>query len=281
MEYNKYLSIEDLDLQHLPAFVGIGGTIGCKRQDIEKNIGKKTIKGAKIALNSLRTSLKIIERFRLPLLVSMPVCKETAMKIDSNFLGQTEFLAKYFHIKSVYQAYISDKFFYVLLTAHIPLKKVTHHIKQEKIYRLLSVIFKDCKMSKDTTTIGMLCVNPHCGEFLNTKEEEKIEKIIDNLKEKGIKVIGPVTYEHSIKLFEAKRINICIGIYHDQVITPLKIHTKNRLLEMNIGLPIKRVGPVHGVGFDIGGEFNPDYTSAKFTLERAHKIAQNLVFDLK
>lgn len=259
---------------HSPAFVAIDETISFKSSNIEKLIGKKTLEGAKIALNSLKKSLEIIEKFKLPVLVTMPVCKETIIKIHPKFLGQTEFLANHYNVKNAYQAYMSDKFFYTLLTAHIPLSKVKNYIKPQNIERLILAIFDDCRIFfEGPIRLGILCVNPHCGEFLNTKEEHLICHYVDIKRQEGLDITGPVTFEYSIKLFKEKKIDVCICIYHDQVITPLKILTKNNLSELNIGLPIRRIGPVHGVGFDIANEFNPDNTSTIFTLKTAQNIA--------
>ncbi len=263
-----------------PVFVAIDETIPYKDKNIVTSIGKKTLEGAKIALRSLKTALEVMKKFKLPVLVTMPVCKETIMKIHPGFLGQTEFLADYFsdyHVKNVYQAYISDELLYTLLTAHIPLSKVKNHIKARRIEQLVSSILNDCRIFFDgILKLGILCINPHCGEFLNTKEEDIIKQCVNELQKKGLNIIGPFTFEYSVKLFKEKKINVCIGIYHDQVITPLKILTRNNLSELNIGLPIRRVGPVHGVGFDRANEFNPDYTSTIFTLKTAQFINLNL-----
>lgn len=272
LKINLYRYIDNISA--IPAFIDINY---CNQfyNSIKRYIGKKTLKGAKIALDSLKTSLKVMEKFKDSLLITMPVCKETIMKVESSFIGHTEFLARKYNVKSnVFQAYISGKFFYCILTSHIPLSRVSDYITYENLYNAVHKIYKTCGIFINKMKFGILCVNPHCGEFLKTKEEDKIKKIIQKLRTNGIDIKGPFSFEHSIKLFERKDINVCIGIYHDQVITPLKILTKNKLLELNIGIPIYRIGPVHGVGFDIARAFNADDTSTLFTLRFASSLIQ-------
>ncbi len=276
--FNVCEDIRNINIKKLPLFFDISTG---NDMNIEDNIGKKGLEGAKVALESLKVALKIIEKFKLPIFITMPVCKETIQKIYPQFLGQTELIANNFLCKNVLQTYFNEMYFYTLLTTHIALRNVKNYITLNNIESATNKIkeFNKRYLNKTNIKLAILCINPHCGEFLKNSEEEKIKFIISDLKRKNINIEGPYSFEYSVKLFEEKRIDACIGIYHDQVITPLKILTKMNLAELNIGLPIVRLGPVHGVGFDISGQNKADFTSTVFTLKIAQKFLKEWFFE--
>ncbi|MFN7181583.1 MAG: 4-hydroxythreonine-4-phosphate dehydrogenase PdxA [Planctomycetota bacterium] len=274
--FNLYNDIDEINVNNLPVFLNIPESYNI---NIREYIGTKSIEGAKIALKSLTVALKIIEKFKLPILITMPVCKETIQKIHPQFLGQTELLANSFLSKNVFQTYFNDTFFYTLLTSHIPLRNVKNYITLNNIEVAVSKIqeFFGYYFDKKDIKLAILCLNPHCGEFLKNREEDKIKSIVENLRRKNINIEGPYSFEYSIKLFEGGKIDACIGIYHDQIIPPLKILTKMNLTELNIGLPVLRLGPVHGVGFDIANQYKADFTSTAYTLKIAHKYLKEIL----
>ena len=64
-------------------------------------------------------------------------------------------------------------------------------------------------------------LNPHCETTDNFSEEEKvIVPAIKHLKKKGMKIDGPFSAD---TFFKKILINTCcFGMYHDQVLTPIK-----------------------------------------------------------
>ena len=51
-----------------------------------------------------------------------------------------------------------------------------------------------------------------------------------------------------------ENVNVILGMYHDQVLTPFKALFKYNAINITLGLPYNRVSPDHGVAKDIIGK---------------------------
>ena len=139
------------------------------------------------------------------------------------------------------------------VTTHIKLKSVANEISKKKIvYKITSInnFFK--KKLKKTAKIGVLGLNPHNDELKNNSEEKKIIiPAIKLLKKRGVLVYGPISPDTAFINYKNKGINVLVGMYHDQVLTPFKAIFKFNAINVTAGLPFVRVSPDHGVGIDI------------------------------
>ena len=66
----------------------------------------------------------------------------------------------------------------------------------------------------------------------------------------------PVTIAKNIKKYD-----VFIGMYHDQVLTPIKTIMGFKAINITLGLPFIRVSPDHGVAADIVGKKVADPSS--------------------
>ena len=69
-----------------------------------------------------------------------------------------------------------------------------------------------------------------------------------------IKVVGPVAPDSSFINFKKKKIDVIIGMYHDQVLTPFKALHGFNAINITLGLPYIRTSPDHGVAYNISGK---------------------------
>jgi len=51
--------------------------------------------------------------------------------------------------------------------------------------------------------------------------------------------------------FKKKKIDVLVGMYHDQVLSPFKALYKFDAVNITLGLPYIRVSPDHGIGKEI------------------------------
>ena len=58
-----------------------------------------------------------------------------------------------------------------------------------------------------------------------------------------------------------KKFDVVIGMYHDQVLTPIKTIMGFKAINITLGLPFIRVSPDHGVAADIVGKKVADPSS--------------------
>ena len=94
--------------------------------------------------------------------------------------------------------------------------------------------------------IAILGLNPHCESIHKYNEDEKIIKpITENLKNK-YNVSGPYAADTIFLKENRKKMNVVVGMYHDQVLAPLKTLYEYDAINITLGLPFIRVSPDHG-----------------------------------
>ena len=110
------------------------------------------------------------------------------------------------------------------ITTHLALKNVHKHISKKKIYthiKLITEFYKKYFKRKQKITIKGL--NPHCERnFKNCEEDTIIIPAIKNMRAKNFKVEGPFPADTIFMQKHLKRFDIIVGMYHDQVLTPMK-----------------------------------------------------------
>ena len=70
------------------------------------------------------------------------------------------------------------------------------------------------------------------------------------MKRKGINVVGPLVAD-TVFINDYKKYDVIVGMYHDQVLTPLKCIFKFDAINITLGLKYHRLSPDHGVAKDI------------------------------
>ena len=66
------------------------------------------------------------------------------------------------------------------------------------------------------------------------------------LSKKKIKIFGPFAADTLFIEKNVKKFDVIIGMYHDQVLTPLKTLFEYDAINITLGLPFIRVSPDHG-----------------------------------
>ncbi len=142
------------------------------------------------------------------------------------------------------------------LTTHIPLKKVTKLVTKkniiEKIY-LINDFYKKVKNIKPKIAITGL--NPHCESNDKYNEDEKIIKpTVKYLKSLGYKISGPISADTIFLKDNRKKFDVILGMYHDQVLSPLKTVFEFDAINITLGLKFIRISPDHGPNSNMVGK---------------------------
>ena len=112
--------------------------------------------------------------------------------------------------------------------------------------------------------IGIRLSPPHNNEFEMHSEENKIIiPAIKILKKSKIKVIGPLSPDSSFAVYKKHKLDVVLGMYHDQVLTAFKAIFGLNAINITLGLPYIRISPDHGVGEDIMGKNKANPRSLK------------------
>ena len=100
--------------------------------------------------------------------------------------------------------------------------------------------------------IGITGLNPHCESSFNINEEDKIIKpAIKYLLKKKFKVSGPISADTIFLKDNTKKFDVIIGMYHDQVLGPIKSIFGFNAINITLGLPFIRISPDHGPNIEM------------------------------
>ena len=219
-------------------------------------------------------ALKILKKNkRQSILINGPVSKKTFL--NKKYLGITEYLSNKTNSKSEVMLIYNEKFSVSPITTHIPLKYVAKNISKKKIINNVIKINNFMKKNlKAKANFAILGLNPHCETIDKYSEEEKIiYPSIKILKKRGIKVDGPFSADTFFLKNNLLRYNVVIGMYHDQVLTPIKTLFNFNAINLTIGLPFLRISPDHGPNFKMLGKNKSDPSSFFYAMKIIKKIS--------
>ena len=218
-------------------------------KDIKKNkiylIDVKNLNPNNYVLDCFNVAFKLIKSGLTNKLINGPVNKSKTLK--KRYLGITEYISKKFNKKKFAMLIYNEKLSVCPITTHLPLKLVTKEITKKKIKEKVNIINEFYKnFLKFKPRIAVVGLNPHCESILNFNEDQKILlPTIKSLK-KRININGPFPADTLFLKKNRKKYDVIVGMYHDQVLTPIKTLFEYNAINITLGLPLIRVSPDHG-----------------------------------
>jgi len=222
---------------------------------------KITSKSNKFIEESFNTAIKIIKKINCLGIVNGPISKKTFLK--GKHKGITEFLAKKIGVKDPVMLIYNKKLSVSPLTTHMPISKVSRNIKKKdiivKVNKINSFYLKYFKKKPKFAITGL---NPHCESFDKVnKEKTEIVPAIKQLKKLKINISGPYASDTIFMSDNIKRFDVIFGMYHDQVLAPIKTLYGFKSINITLGLPFVRVSPDHGPNVHMLGKNKSDPSS--------------------
>ena len=217
-------------------------------------------------------SLYILKKNKNIALLNGPVNKKTFLK--KKYLGITEYLAKKTSSKNPVMLIYNEKLSVSPITTHLPIKYVSKNIKKLKIIKnVKSINSFFIKNLNKKPKIAVLGLNPHCETVEKTGEEKKeIIPAIKRLKSEKLNIAGPFSADTFFIKKNIDNYDVVIGMYHDQVLTPLKTLYNFNAINITIGLPFIRVSPDHGPNISMYGKNKSDPSSIFCAMDFFNKI---------
>ena len=195
---------------------------------------------------SFDIALKILNKKITDKFINGPISKKYFLK--KKYLGITEYLASKTKTENYAMLIYNKKLSVCPLTTHLPIKKVAKKINKniiKKKIKLIDIFFQ--KYLKKRAKIAVTGLNPHCESIDSFNEDEKIIKpTIKTLNKSNFKVSGPYAADTIFLKNNRKKYNVIIGMYHDQVLTPIKTLFEYDAINITLGLPFLRISPDHG-----------------------------------
>ena len=238
----------------------------------QKIFSEITSASQKYISNCFQVALNLIKNNKKIALVNGPVSKKYFLK--KKYLGVTEYISKKTKSKNQVMIIYNDKISVSPITTHLPLKFVAKNISKKKIINNVIQVKKFYENFLDKKPkIAILGLNPHCETIDNVSEEKKIIiPAIKFLKKINLNVEGPFPADTFFLKKNIEKFDVVIGMYHDQVLTPLKTLYNFNAINITIGLPFLRISPDHGPNNIMLGKNKSDPSSVFYAMKFIKKI---------
>ena len=195
--------------------------------------------------NSFELSFKLIKKYRFHKFINGPISKKNFL--NKKFLGITEYISNKFKAKNTCMLIYNKNLSVCPITTHLPIKLITKQINKKAIITKVTLI---CNFYKQRfgqkAKVAILGLNPHCESVHKYDEDEKIIKPSIKHLNKMYNVSGPYSADTIFLKENRKKFNVIVGMYHDQVLTPLKTLYEYDAINITLGLPFTRISPDHG-----------------------------------
>lgn len=236
--------------------------------------GRSSGAAGRASLAYLDYAISLQKMGRLKALVTAPVTKSSVERSHPGFVGQTEHLASAFGVRAVAMMFVSDALRVVLLTRHLPLRRVARAVDQPLIRTALRLAARALEYNFHIRRprLAVCGLNPHAGEGGLFGEEERrvLLPVIRAMRRRGVRCEGPFAADGFFATPCTHDAVICW--YHDQGLIPFKMAARDRGCQISLGLPIIRTSPDHGSAFDIAGRGIAHPGSMIYALRLAIKL---------
>ena len=193
--------------------------------------------------------------------INGPISKKTFWK--NKYKGITEYLADKTNSKKIAMVIYNKKLSVCPLTTHLPIKYVSKKINASEIINKVKLIHNFWKDKFNMKVkIGITGLNPHCESIDRFNEDRSIIlPTIKKLKNLRYNVDGPLAADTIFLKNNRKKFDLVLGMYHDQVLAPIKTLFEYDAINITIGLPFIRVSPDHGPNESMLGKNKSNYLS--------------------
>ena len=222
---------------------------------------KITTKSNHYINNCFDVAIKLLKNNVTNKLLNGPISKKTFLK--KKFNGITEYLANKTNTKKFAMIIYNKDLSVCPLTTHLPIKYVSKKINKSEIINKVKLIDNFWKKEfGKKVKIGVTGLNPHC-ESIDSFNEDKsiILPTIKKLQKLKYDIEGPLAADTIFLKNNRIKFDLIIGMYHDQVLAPLKTLFEYDAINITLGLPFIRVSPDHGPNESMLGKNKSNYLS--------------------
>jgi len=257
---------------------------------VDKPIGvdisssKPNPKSAEYIINIFEESVNKTISKEFDAIVTCPINKEIINEGGIPFTGHTEELAKLGKTNKVVMMLANQKIKVALASTHIPLKEVSDFINKGHIEEVVEIIHTSLRdyWNANDPLIKVLGINPHAGDggYIGKEEKEVISPALQNLKEKGINTIGPISADTAfIEKDGTKKADAFLAMFHDQGLPVIKTMGFGETVNITLGLPFIRTSVDHGTAYDKAGLGSADESSLIAAMEMAFSMSKKNLKD--
>ncbi len=244
--------------------------------------GKPDATSAACACTAIERAVALVRAGKAAALVTNPIAKAVMRAAGFAFPGHTEFLA---HLAAAPGAspprpvmlIWCEELAVVPVTIHVPLAEVPRLLTTDLIVETGRIVARDLarRFGIARPRLAVAGLNPHAGErgMLGREDEEVVRPAVERLKAEGISASGPHAADSLFHPEARTHYDVALGMYHDQVLAPVKTIAFERAVNVTLGLPFVRTSPDHGTAFELAGTGRADPSSLLAALKLARRLA--------
>lgn len=243
------------------------------------NLGRSTAEGGAASLAALQRACADLQQGSVDALVTGPINKANIQSEQFHYNGHTEYLTRIFgNGKESLMMMVSDALKIALVTNHVAIRDVPALITKDnvltKIRLLNQALMNDFGIRQPR--IGVLSLNPHCGDngLIGKEEIEAITPAIEQATAEKMMVFGPYSADGFFGSGKFARFDAVLAMYHDQGLVPFKSMDMNGV-NFTAGLSIIRTSPDHGTAYELAGKNMADAQSFRNAMAMAVKMVHH------
>jgi 4-hydroxythreonine-4-phosphate dehydrogenase len=220
------------------------------------SIGVPSPAYAKTTLLALKIAVQHLQAGLASSLVTLPLHKASLYESGFQGMGHTDYLATLCGLAPDDAVMMLDApaLRVVPLTIHIPLAAVSQHITPARLIKAITTLDRALKDRFSPLRIAVCGLNPHAGEegHLGEEEQTTIIPTLTALRDQlSADIQGPLPAD--TVFMDLGRYDVIVGMYHDQVLGPIKALDFWHTVNVTLGLPFLRTSPDHGTAHGLAG----------------------------
>ena len=238
--------------------------------------GKINAMCGQAAFDYIKKSIEITMDKQADAVATTPINKESLHAAAVDFIGHTEIFGALTGTADPLTMFETNGLRVFFLTRHKSLRDMLDDIKKDRIIDYVERCTEALRrLGVKEGTMAVAGLNPHSGEhgLFGWEEVKEIAPAVEELKERGFNVAGPVPADSVFHQAAQGRFNSVLSLYHDQGHIATKTLDFDRTISITNGMPILRTSVDHGTAFDIAGKGIAGAVSMEEAIRLAAKYA--------
>lgn len=238
--------------------------------------GKINAMCGQAAFDYIKKSIEITMDKQADAVATTPINKESLHAAEVDFIGHTEIFGALTGTDDPLTMFETNGLRVFFLTRHKSLRDMLDDIKKDRIIDYVERCTDALRrLGVKDGTMAVAGLNPHSGEhgLFGWEEVKEIAPAVEELKERGFNVAGPVPADSVFHQAAQGRFNSVLSLYHDQGHIATKTLDFDRTISITNGMPILRTSVDHGTAFDIAGKGIAGAVSMEEAIRLAAKYA--------
>jgi 4-hydroxythreonine-4-phosphate dehydrogenase len=238
--------------------------------------GRPDEANALAVIDSIRRAVKHCQAGLAAAVVTNPIQKSVLYRAGFRHPGQTEFVGELAGGTPV-MLLASPLLRVVPVTIHMALKQAIAALTPELIVTTARIAARALQQDFGIATprLALAGLNPHAGEAgnLGTEDRDIVAPAVAALQAEGIDARGPLAADTLFHPEARARYDVALGMYHDQVLIPIKTLDIWGGVNVTVGLDVVRTSPDHGTALELAGTAKANPASLIAALNLAGRMA--------